>query len=140
LREAIPKDVEPFAKDVGIDKSTLYKIERGTSVGDPKSLEAIAKELKVTVEWLTGEKPGESEDLAMQRISAHIQQYFIDHPHVTQEAFAKAAGIGPRQVRQIISDRLKTVPHKPTLEGIAKAIYGPNATIDDILKPPTRTS
>jgi len=50
LREAIPKDVEPFAKDVGIDKSTLYKIERGTSVGDPKSLEAIAKKDQSTNE------------------------------------------------------------------------------------------
>ena len=101
------------------------------------SIKAIAGALGVTFKQLTGEEPGESEARVKQLIVAHIEHYGKVHPEINTKTFAAKAGVSDREMQDILSKSIKTVPHRQTLQKLAKAIYGDDATIDDMLKPPT---
>ena len=102
------------------------------------SIKAIAGALGVTFKQLTGEEPGESEARVKQLIVAHIEHYGKVHPEINTKTFAAKAGVSDREMQDILSKSIKTVPHRQTLQKLAKAIYGDDATIDDILTPLTR--
>jgi transcriptional regulator with XRE-family HTH domain len=131
-----PNIKEPLYKDAKVDRKTWYRAENGLSKSDIGTLDKIAKRLNTTFRKLTGEEPGESEARVMQLISDNIKRYLKDHPNVDQTTFGNKAGITQGQVSKIINKQLRTIPDKPTLVGIAKAIGGENATIDDTLLKP----
>ena len=49
-----------LAKRVGSDQAIISRIERGTSMGTPELLQAVARELKTTVSYLLGDQVQES--------------------------------------------------------------------------------
>ena len=129
-------DLQTLAARTKLSLPTLRRIAGGKG-GDRSSIEEIARKLDVTYRQLAGEEPGESEARAKQLISDNIKHYLKYHFLETQKTRAEKAHMNLRQMNLIINQHMEAVPLKPTLENLAKAIYGDDATIDDMLKPPT---